>query len=212
MTERAPITADDVDSVISCLMDRLRPAVEVDWSVPAGTLEWTCWATAEHLGQVFAHYGSQLAIRARTRYVRWAARVQQPDAPPAGALDFVEGIGRMFAMVVRGSAPDVRIFHPYGRADPEGMAGGACIEALIHGYDIASGLGLRFDPPIALCDGILARMWPHLPDLQTDSWTALRWATGRVELPGRPHADTWKWRATPLDEPWIIHEPAPRPF
>jgi hypothetical protein len=212
MNERNPITADDVDTVISCLMNRLRPAVDADWSVPAGTLEWSCWATAEHLGGVFAHYGSQLAIRARTRYVRWAARAQQPTAPPAGVVDFLEGTGRMFAMVVRGSASNVRIFHPYGLADPEGMAGGVCIEALIHGNDIASGLGLQLDPPIALCDAMLARMWPHLPDLQADSWTALQWATGRIELPGRPHVDDWKWRATPLDEPWIIHEPDPRPF
>jgi hypothetical protein len=68
------VTADDLDTVITCVEDSLRPAVGRDWDVHAGKLEWTCWSTAEHLGECLAHYASQLAIRAQTRYVRKSQR------------------------------------------------------------------------------------------------------------------------------------------
>ena len=42
------VTADDLDSVISCVMSGLLPITDRDWSVRAGTLEWDCWHTAEH--------------------------------------------------------------------------------------------------------------------------------------------------------------------
>ncbi|MGA8117561.1 MAG: hypothetical protein WCA46_28320 [Actinocatenispora sp.] len=206
---------EDLDGVVSVVVDALRPAVDQDWSVPAGTLDWSCRDTAEHLGTVFVHYAAQLAVRARTRYVRWVSRSPEV-APPAGVLEFVEGAGRICALTVAGTAPTARAFHPYGISDPEGFAGGCCIEALVHGYDIATGLGVPFDPPRDLCVRILARMFPHhtatLADADTDPWTALRWATGRADLPGLPTVGTWKWRATPLDEPWTTPTPEPMPF
>jgi hypothetical protein len=44
------VTADDLDKALSSMVATLRPAVGRDWSVPAGTLEWDCWHTAEHIG------------------------------------------------------------------------------------------------------------------------------------------------------------------
>jgi hypothetical protein len=45
-------------------------------------------------------------------------------------------------------------------------------------------------------------MFPHtvhvLADL--DPWTALLWATGRVELPGHPQIEEWSWHGAPLNE------------
>jgi hypothetical protein len=209
------VTADDLDTVITCVEDSLRPAVDRNWDVHAGKLEWTCWSTAEHLGECLAHYASQLAIRAQTRYVRWAGRAMN-GAPPDGVLDFVTATGRILAMVVRASPPHARTYHPYGRADPEAFAGGGCVEALAHAHDIATGLGVDFAPPSEVCERVVARMFPHhesqLAQAAVDPWTALRWSTGRMELPGVPAPRVWRWRSTPLNEPWIIAPPEPRPF
>jgi|SRR6266508_2465524 len=87
-------------------------------------------------------------------------------------------------------------------ADPEGFAGMGCVEALVHGHDIAQGLGLALDPPREVCTRVLARMFPHavadLADL--DPWTALLWATGRIALSGRPRVAHWRWHGAPLNE------------
>ncbi|HVX46430.1 MAG TPA: hypothetical protein VHC49_21230 [Mycobacteriales bacterium] len=212
MTYSAADAADDLDAVTDLLIATLRPLAGRDWTARAAGLEWNCLETAEHVGQVFAHYGSQVAIRAQTRYVRWAARAQQPDAPPDGFLDFVEATGRIFALVIRATPDEARIFHPYGLADPAGFAAGGCVEGLIHGQDIARGLGSELRPPAPLCERLRARLFPHYGEetASLDPWRAVQWATGRLESSGA--ARKWKWRATPLEEEWVITTAQPRAF
>jgi uncharacterized protein (TIGR03083 family) len=202
------VTADDVEVATECVVEALRPAVDADWAVPAGTIEWSCRKTAEHIGQAALHWASQLAVGARTQYVRWSAQAQ-PLAPPAGVLDFVDAAGRILALVVRASPPDTRAFHPWGIGDPEGFAGMACVELLVHGEDLAQGLNCSLQPPAELCDRVLTRLFPHEPRLADDPWLELRRLTGRAAQAPQ----SWKWRPTPLDEPWDgAPTPEPMPF
>ncbi|TCC08695.1 maleylpyruvate isomerase N-terminal domain-containing protein [Kribbella soli] len=204
------VTAGDVEVATDCVVGALRPVVDADWGVRAGTIEWSCRKTAEHIGQAHLHWASQLAVGARTQYVRWSAQAQQL-APPAGVLDFVEAAGRILASVVRASPPGTRAFHPWGIGDPEGFAGMACVELLIHGQDLTDGLGCPLDPPADLCDRVLTRLFPHEPGAADDPW--LRRLTGRTTVAGAPAPASWKWRPTPLDEPWDANpEPEPMPF
>jgi len=206
------ITADDLDTAVSCVVDALRPTVDQDWSKPAGSLDWTCRATAEHLAQAHLHWASQLAVAAPTQYVRWSATAQQL-APPAGVLDFVEAAGRILALVVRAAPPQTRAYHPWGIGDPEGFTAMACTESLIHGHDLTSTLAEPLTPPADLCARLLARAFPHEPHLADDPWLTLRWLTGRTQIPGLPNPETWRWRPTPLNEPWDQSPtPAPMPF
>jgi hypothetical protein len=211
---REPVAAADLDTVIDYLLDTLRTVSTRDWTVPAGTLDWSCWATGEHLGQALAHWASQLTLRATTRYVRWVARAQE-GAPPDGVLDLVEASGHLLAVVVRSSPPSARAFHPMGVTDPEGFAGMGCVESLAHGHDLATGLGVAVDPPAAVCDRVVRRMFPHHLDAVAgaDPWQALLWSTGRADLPGLDRPTDWRWRGQPLDEPWDPHPtPDPIPF
>jgi hypothetical protein len=195
------VSADDLDAAVSTMAATLRPATDQDWSVPAGGLEWDCWRTAEHVGDVLLSYAGQLAVQPVGRYVRFLASAEK-DASPAEVLEFAEAGGRILAAMVRTAPAHLRAFHPSGMADPEGFVGMGCIEALLHGYDIARGLGLAMDPPDDMCTRVLARMFPHdVADLAgVDPWTALLWATGRAALPGRPRVERWRWRGAPLDE------------
>ena len=123
------VTADDLDSVISCVMSRLLPITDRDWSVPAGTLEWDCWHTAEHIGDCLLSYAWQLAVQPTGRYVR-AIAIAEKDASPAEVLEFAVTGGRVLASMVRTSRAHVRAYHPAGMADPEGFAGMGCYEAV----------------------------------------------------------------------------------
>ena len=90
------VTADDLDSVISCVMSRLLPITDRDWSVRAGTLEWDCWHTAEHIGDCLMSYAWQLAVQPTGRYVRAIATAEK-DASPAEVLEFAVTGGRVLA-------------------------------------------------------------------------------------------------------------------
>jgi hypothetical protein len=156
------VTADDLDSVISCVMSGLLPITDRDWSVRAGTLEWDCWHTAEHIGDCLMSYAWQLAVQPSGRYVRAVATAEK-GASPAEVLEFAVTGGRVLASMVRTSRAHVRAYHPAGMADPEGFAGMGCHEALLHGNDIAQAFGLSLDPPRDVCRRVLARIFPQAP-------------------------------------------------
>lgn len=192
------VTADDLDAAITRVMDTLRPATGKDWSARAGQVEWDCWHTAEHIGDCLLSYAAQLVVQPDGRYVRFLATVDK-DASAAEALEFAETGGRILASTVRTAAPGTRAYHPTGMADPEGYAGMGCVEVLLHGQDIAQGLGVTFDPPRELCARLLTRMFPHHDrEDPGDPWVELLWSTGRTELPGRARLTRWRWRAEPV--------------
>ncbi|WP_319463743.1 hypothetical protein [Micromonospora sp. RTP1Z1] len=193
------VTADDLDAAVSTLDAALGPATGADWSLPAGPLEWDCWHTAEHLGDTLLSYAAQLVARPDGRYARFAA-VADRDASAGEVLEFSDAAGRLLALVVRATPSNVRAFHPSGRADPEGFAAMGCVETLLHGEDIARGLGVALDPSRPLCARVVARLFPDVAAglADVDPWAALRWCAGRVELPGRPHRDRWQWRGAPI--------------
>ena len=193
------VTADDLDSVISCVMSRLLPITDRDWSVRAGTLEWDCWHTAEHIGDCLLSYAWQLAVQPTGRYVRAVATAEK-DASPAEVLEFAVTGGRVLASMVRTSRAHVRAYHPAGMADPEGFAAMGCHEALLHGNDIAQSFGLSLDAPRDVCRRVLARIFPQASaELSaSDPWTALLWAGGRTDLPGHPQHPRWRPHPAPL--------------
>jgi hypothetical protein len=195
------VTADDLDAALFSIVTTLRPATDRDWRALAGTGKWNCWNTAEHIGDCLISYAGQLVARPTTRYVRFEAAADK-DASSAEVLEFAVTGGRILAATVRTAAPHVRAYHPTGMADSEGFAGMGCVEALVHGEDVARGLGLHLDPPHDLCARVLARMFPHVSaDLtDIDPWTALLWATDRIDLPGHARQTQWRWRGTPLDQ------------
>ncbi len=199
---RQPVTADDLERAVQLVVETLSKGDGLDWSVPAGDLEWTCRFTASHVAGCLMSYSSLLASRARDRWLGYRPAIAD-DAAPAVMLEFIQAGGQVLATVVRANGPEVRAFHPYGTSDPEGFAGMACVELLVHGHDIASGLGLAFEPPADLCARVVGRMFPDAaadaPGV--DPWRLLRYATGRVTLPGRPTvAPDWRWRGAPLED------------
>ncbi|OKJ18543.1 glyoxalase [Streptomyces sp. CB00316] len=206
---RLPVTADDVTRAVRLAADTLAGAPADRWDTPAGTLEWTCWETVEHLSDDLFAYAVQLGPRTppldREVPYRWAAG--RPGGPanavsadraagPAGLLATVEASGALLASMVRTTPPEVRSYHGFGVSDPEGFAAMGVVETLVHTHDLAAGLGLEWAPPGTLCDRVLARLFPDAP-AGGDRWTVLLWATGRAELPDHPRRTSWRWNGEP---------------
>lgn len=195
------VTADDLDLAIHTVESALQPGVQRDWQTALGTGEWTARVTAEHIGDCLISYAGQLTAKPQDRYARFMV-VADDNATAAELLEFLVLGGRLLASVVRTCAPTTRAYHPTGLADPEGFAAMGCVEMLVHGHDLAHGLGLHLTPPPLLCHNVTARLFP--PTAATlgdvDPWTALLWSTNRIQLPGRPAQDGWRWHGSPLTE------------
>jgi hypothetical protein len=205
-----PVTADDVAEAVRLAVKVLREAPSDGWDGKAGSLEWTCWETAEHLSDDLFTYAVQLAPSSPPQdgAVPFRFESRRPGGPangvhadraagPAGLLQVLEACGAVLAAMVRVTPPSVRAYHVFGISDPEGFAAMGVVETLVHTGDLANGLGLAWEPPAALCARVLRRLFPDAP-ADTDPWRTLLWATGRAELPGRPRLTSWRWYGEPL--------------
>ncbi|WP_129843442.1 hypothetical protein [Streptomyces sp. RFCAC02] len=209
---RTPVTADDVALAVRLAVAALREAPAGAWDVPAGSLEWDCWETAEHLADDLFAYATQLGPAAPPLdgNVPFVCESRRPGGPanavhadraagPAGLLQVLEASGALLVAMARTTPPHVRAYHVHGVADPEGFAAMGVVETLVHTHDLARGLGVPWDPPAGLCARVLARLFPDAPGPADapDPWRTLLWATGRADLPGRPRLTAWRWDARP---------------
>ncbi|NBM16198.1 hypothetical protein [Streptomyces sp. GC420] len=206
---REPVTADDIQLAVRLAVSALRKTMNADWSVKAGSLEWDCRETAEHLVDDLFAYAVQLGpseppldgevplLWSRRREGGPANSVwPDPAAGVAGLLQVLEASGALLASMVRVTPPGVRSYHVFGVSDPEGFAAMGIVETLVHTHDLALGLGLDWEPPADLCGRVLERLFPDAP-ADTERWPTLLWATGRGELGGRELRTSWRWFGEP---------------
>ncbi|MFJ6791380.1 hypothetical protein [Streptomyces angustmyceticus] len=199
------VAADDLDRAVQLAVAVLHTAPPTGWDGKAGSLEWDCWETVEHLSDDLFAYAVQLGPRrppleGNVPFV-WQSR--RPGGPanavhadraagPAGLLQVLEASGALLVAMVRTASPQVRAHHVFGVSDPEGFAAMGALETLVHTHDLAVGLGLDWNPPADVCARVLARLFPDVQEAAA-SWPTLLWATGRAELPGHPRRTAWRW-------------------
>ncbi|GAA2434511.1 hypothetical protein GCM10010191_56220 [Actinomadura vinacea] len=205
------MTADDLDHAVGLTLAALRqaPADSQAWEANAGSLEWTCWETVEHLSDDLFSYAAQLGPRSVGGLVPFVWESRRPGGPfnaihadreagIGGLLQVLEASGALLIAMVRTTPPDVRAYHVFGASDAEGFAAMGIVETLVHMHDLAQGLGLAWNPPADLCARALARLFPDVPH-GTAPWPTLLWATGRGELPGHPRRPEWRWYGEPRE-------------
>ncbi|WP_043634024.1 maleylpyruvate isomerase N-terminal domain-containing protein [Nonomuraea candida] len=204
------MTAEDLEEAVRLAVETLRRASgPAAWQARAGSLDWTCWETAEHLADDLFAYAVQLgltvppldvnvpfAMESRTPGGPRNAVRADPAAGVTGLLQVLQSSGALLAAMVRTAPPHARAHHIFGPADASACAAMGLVETLVHVHDLAGGLGLDWTPPARLCARALARLFPGAPG-GADPWTTLLWATGRAELPGRRRLTRWCWHNEP---------------
>jgi hypothetical protein len=187
----------------------LAEAPAAAWDNKAGSLEWDCWETVEHLSDDLFAYAARMgpASPPLEGRVPFASQSRRPGGPqktiyvdraagPAGLLQVLEASGGLLIAMVRTTSPRVRAFHVHGVSDAEGFAAMGVAETLVHVHDVTQGLGLAWNPPADLCTRVLTRLFPHAP-VTASPWPTLLWATGRGDLPGLSRLTEWRWYAAP---------------
>ncbi|MGW5329408.1 hypothetical protein [Streptomyces sp. NPDC004014] len=215
LTERphavGPVTAGDLAEGVRLVVALLREpaALAAEWDRPAGSLEWSCWETAEHLADDLFSYAAQLGPQTppASTHLPFVWRQGGPGKPanvifterkggPESMVQILEACGALHVAMVRTASPQARAFHAFGTTDPEGSAAMGLVELFVHAEDLALGLGLDWSAPAAICARILKRLFPDVPP-HGEPWETLLWATGRGELPGRERVAQWQWDSAP---------------
>ena len=192
---------EDVRAAAAICRDALSGLVDLDWSVMAGLLDWSCRRTLEHIANAPLIYASELVFTAEERLsIVYGPRGEDQLTIPDLRLS-VDVNAAILEHVIRAAPASARAFHHAWIVDPSGFAGMACDEILIHTSDIASGFEIEFQPPDELSSRVLTRLFPEAPT-GVAPWEALMWANGRIALPvlGLPRDENWRWRPAPLSE------------
>ncbi|GAA2741266.1 MULTISPECIES: maleylpyruvate isomerase N-terminal domain-containing protein [Kitasatospora] len=183
--------AEDVNRAVDWLTRLLEPYADTDWTRPALGLEWSCRETVAHVAHDLTAYAGQLAGAVQDGYLPCDLTVRT-DATPRDLLRVVTAAAGLLRAVLTTAPPDARAWH-WGPCDPGGFAAMGCAEVLLHGYDLAGGLGAAWTPPAGMCAAVLGRLFPDAPAGEPEA--VLLWCTGRGELPGRPRRTGWVWKA-----------------
>jgi len=175
----------------------LRSVVHDDWSQPIPGLDGDISRTVSHICEGLLWYSTDLAAGPPE-----LTTMELKIKAESSAIDLVrtlETFANVLASVIDAMPSDARGFHPIGLADTSGFAAMACDEMLVHTDDASRGLGHEFAPSSALAESTLRRLFPWAPD-DVDPWSALKWANGRISLPGLNLQSDWRWHCAPLSE------------
>jgi hypothetical protein len=172
-----------------------------DWSVPAGTLEWSCLRTADHAVDCVYAPAFFLASRRVDHYpdVGFDLTIGT-EANPPHLVESLQIATRILVAVVNDAGPEVRavIFRrPRLLVAPaQDFLPRAAMELILHAHDVCTGLRVPFEPPDGLCYRLRehTRHWPMWGtawatlDHTEDPWADLLRASGRRKGDGQtPH-------------------------
>jgi hypothetical protein len=190
-----PLGGNAVRTSVAAVRDLLDRVPDGGVVVPVMACSVT--GVAQHLVSCLAWYAHDLV--AGPGEVSAADLAARPEAPLGVVAGSMCAWGEVLARTVDAAAPADRGWHPHGVADPSGFAAIGCAELLVHGTDVAQALGLPWSPPADIAAAVLLRLFPEVTDLP-DGLRGLLWATGRIDLPGRPHRTNWRYAMTPAGE------------
>jgi len=188
-------TRHHLDQLVGTVSDSWRAGADRDWSVRAGTLEWSCRQAADHAVDCTVAPAFFLASRKTDSFPdmgQWAFTVG-PEATPAQLIQALEVAGRVLAAVVADAPPSTKAVirrRPTVQSAPAAdfLPRGA-LELILHAHDVCSGLAVPFEPSAELCTALIAHTadWPwgraapgwRKPVPTSDPWGELLSASGR---------------------------------
>jgi len=158
----------DLECVSALAASAWRVGVDRDWSVTAGTLEWTCTKTADHAVDTVLAPAFFLASRKLDGYPALGGSdfTVGSDATPVDLIEGLETATRILVAVITTAEPSARAVirrsPEIGVAGPDAFAARGGLELILHAHDVCAGLGVPFEPPADVCHRLRehTRTWP----------------------------------------------------
>jgi hypothetical protein len=133
----------------------LRTLTDADWSVPASSLEWSCWQTVDHTVDCIFSFAIQLAAQRQEDWLPIGELHVRDGASSDDLLDSLDAVSRIFVAVLAGTPPPVRASDGVVLLDVGDWAARGIYEVLLHTHDVCAGLSADFEPPYPLCTWLL---------------------------------------------------------
>jgi hypothetical protein len=202
MSVAAPITTAHLHETARLVTEALSPHIDADWSVRAGTLEWSVDRTVEHMVGACAKYTLYLASGSK-RYIALSCSTSS-GATRAEQLHSIVPVAHGLACVAEWAPNGWTGFHSTGMMTAQDFLCLACEEFLLHTHDCVEGLGGRFVPPEGLAAAVLRSSYPGA-DHEAGAWRTLLKQSGRWPV----RTDHLASRSAPRVRPRTVRVPGP---
>jgi len=186
----------DLDALTAAVADAWRSALDRDWSRSAGTLDWSCRRTADHVADTLLAPAFFLASRRQDDYPPYGVATAGPGVDPAILVEAVQTAARILGAVVAVTDPGVTavIWRRPGpeRRGPADFVPRGGLELALHAHDVCAGIGVEFRPLEPVSEHLRdhTRDWPHWTspgwrplDMTGDAWDDLLRSSGRAVGP-----------------------------
>ncbi|MGB0112135.1 MAG: hypothetical protein WBP59_02845 [Ilumatobacteraceae bacterium] len=191
MDEQDRFRREDLDALSEYVQERWTAGADRDWNQPAGTLEWTCTATADHAVDTVFAPAFFLASGRRDAYPDMGDDYSVGvDAVPHQFVQALAIASRTLGAVVADASPDERAiiwqWPEITVAPPEDFLPRGGLELILHAHDVCAGLGIGFEPSPEICRRLrhhtlawpLWLRWNGLAETD-DPWSDLLRGSGR---------------------------------
>ncbi len=183
MKRQTGMTPNELDEAVELVVVRCMEGKDLDWTAAAGSLEWTCRQTLDHTIDCVFSYGLQLAALSSGSYLPFTELHALPEATPADLVTGLKAVSYLLSSVARRVSADATASDGVLDLTSHDWCSRAAYEVLLHGHDVAIGLGLELEPPRRLCSAILSSdaLWMFDRTLgdASDPWIALLRGSGR---------------------------------
>lgn len=178
------MTPDECQEAVELAVAALAGVGAEDWSRRAGTLEWSCWQTVDHVVDCVFSYVLQIAARAEAGFLPFQELHAEPEARPDDLIAALRATTTMFLAVVRTSPPHTRASDGVAMLSLSDWCARASHEVLVHTHDTVS----TFDRALVVPDHLCRAIWSceavwmldrHASPPRCPPWPALLVASGR---------------------------------
>jgi len=189
MPERE-FSADDLAALSTQVLGAWESAVDRDWSVPAGSLEWSCWYTADHTVDCVFSYAFFLASRVQDAYPPFGELHALEHATPRHLVDGLRASTNLLHATIVTAEPGTRAViqqRPHAiTGTPRDFAARGALEMVLHAHDICTGLNVAFEPPPDIARRLRehVRGWPGVAPAEPtdDAWSDVLASSGRTRV------------------------------
>jgi hypothetical protein len=182
------VSPEQLREAVAAAVDALRAVEDGDWSEPAGSLEWSCHQTVDHIVDCVFSYALQAAARAPGPFLPFTELHALPEARPSDLVTGVAAVGEMLAAVAGHMADATASDGLMDLSGGDWCARGA-YEIVLHTHDVLVGQGSVFEFDASLAEAITASRTLWMFDRAragdvADPWQALLLGSGRARAEG----------------------------
>jgi hypothetical protein len=178
------MTESELADALDRSLTALSGVEDHDWTLPAGSLDWSCWQAIDHTIDCVLSFALQIGHPIDSGFHPLAPIHAEPTATPSDLVQSLRSVSSLFLAITRDSPQDLTASDGIVSLTIADWRGRTAYEVALHTYDVRMGLGQDFSLPDGLSTSIMASgaLWMFdrsRPQRASDPWHALVTGSGR---------------------------------